>query len=184
MFLFSIPLAVIQWPCVPRWLAAEPQLQCLAMPCNGMIFTPWIHGFENLVMRENWIKLDHNYHNCLDFVVPCFGQSPDLQMSASTITGAGGSFECPHLCQLSESLGVEMAGIAKNRWDRWDCCRGVKVGSTWPQQWPGNGQLLPGMQQPCSLAKEISDRFDALRPLLGQGHCHSVRGFKSGQVSL
>ena len=104
-------------------------------------------------------------------------------MSASTITGAGGSFECPHLCQLSESLGVEIAGIAGIAGIA--ACRGVKVGSTWPQP-VSNGQLLPGsIQQPCSLgAKEISDRFDALRPLLGQGHCHSVRGFKSGQVFI
>ena len=52
----------------------------------------------------------------------------DLQMSTSTITGAGGSFECPHLCQLSESLGVEIAGIAGIAGIA--ACRGVKVGST------------------------------------------------------
>ena len=147
--------------CVPRWLAVEPQLQCPAMP-----WVWWVRSEMGWFSILWYPVLDKGLWICKCLHLP--SQVPVVLLSARTYANYRSRLAWRSLGSLG-SLGLLHA-------EEWRLVR--------PDL--SNGQLLPGsMQQPCSLgAKEISDRFDALRPLLGQGHCHSVRGFKSGQVSL
>ena len=107
----------------------------------------------------------------------------DLQITqhpSPSITGAGGPFECPHLCQLSKSLGGSLGSL------------GLALhGIAWhAKEWrlfrPDlNGQLLHTLQPRRKSVRKVSPRKSRIASMLFD-HCLdkaiAVRGFTRLQV--